>query len=63
MVNLHSRDFQKVDIMGLLRPLLPGMELKVPEALITNISAWLSTKGQLSIFYYEKQSCTSKSLG
>ena len=49
--------------MGLLRPLLPGMELKVPEALITNISAWLSTKGQLSIFYYEKQSCKSKSLG
>ena len=29
IVNLHSRDFQKLDIMGLLRPLLPGMELRV----------------------------------
>ena len=29
MVNLHTRDFQKVDKMGLLRPLLPGMELSV----------------------------------
>ena len=29
MVNLHSRDFQKLDSMGLLRPLLRGMELKV----------------------------------
>ena len=29
MVNLHSRDFQKIDKMGLLRPLLPGMELSV----------------------------------
>ena len=29
MVNLHSRDFQKIDTMGLLRPLLPGMELSV----------------------------------
>lgn len=27
MVNLHSRDFHKIDKMGLLRPLLPGMEL------------------------------------
>ena len=29
MVNLHLRDFQRVDNMGLLRPLLPGMELSV----------------------------------
>ena len=29
MVSLHVRDFQKVDKMGLLRPLLPGMELSV----------------------------------
>ena len=29
MVNLHMRDFQKLDTMGLLRPLLPGMELSV----------------------------------
>ena len=29
MVNLHLRDYQKVDKMGLLRPLLPGMELSV----------------------------------
>ena len=29
MVNLHSRDFQKLDAMGLLCPLLPGMELYV----------------------------------
>ncbi len=29
MVNLHLRDFQKADKMGLLRPLLPGMELSV----------------------------------
>ena len=29
IVNLHLRDFQKVDKMGLLRPLLPGMELSV----------------------------------
>ena len=29
MVNLHSRDVQKLDAMGLLYPLLPGMELKV----------------------------------
>ena len=29
IVNLHRRDFQKVDRMGLLRPLLPGMELSV----------------------------------
>ena len=29
MVNLHRRDFQKMDAMGLLRPLLPGMELRV----------------------------------
>ena len=29
MVNLHSRDFQKIDKMGLFRPLLPGMELSV----------------------------------
>ena len=29
MVNLHSRDFQKIDKMKLLRPLLPGMELSV----------------------------------
>lgn len=27
MVNLHRRDFQKLDAMGLLYPLLPGMEL------------------------------------
>ena len=32
MVNLHTRDFQKLDAMGLLRPLLPGMELRVLEA-------------------------------
>ena len=29
MVNLHLRDFLKVNNMGLLRPLLPGMELNV----------------------------------
>ena len=29
MVNLHLRDFQKANNMGLLRPLLPGMELSV----------------------------------
>ena len=29
MVNLHLRDFQKADKMGLLYPLLPGMELSV----------------------------------
>ena len=29
MVNLHLRDFQKLDMMGLLHPLLPGMELSV----------------------------------
>ena len=29
MVNLHFRDYQRVDDMGLLRPLLPGMELSV----------------------------------
>ncbi len=29
MVNLHMRDFQKLDSMGLLHPLLPGMELRV----------------------------------
>ncbi len=29
MVNLHRRDFQKLDAMGLLRPLLPSMELRV----------------------------------
>ncbi len=29
MVNLHLRDFQKADKMGLLRPVLPGMELSV----------------------------------
>ena len=29
MVNLHLRDFQKVDKMGLLRPLLLGMQLSV----------------------------------
>ena len=29
MVNLHLRDFQKIDAMGLLRPLLPSMELRV----------------------------------
>ena len=32
MVNLHTRDFQKLDTMGLLRPLLPGMELRVLDA-------------------------------
>lgn len=32
MVNLHLRDFQKLDSMGLLRPLLPGMELRVLDA-------------------------------
>ena len=32
MVNLHMRDFQKLDTMGLLRPLLPGMELRVLDA-------------------------------
>ena len=29
MVNLNLRDFQKLDMMGLLRPLLPGMVLSV----------------------------------
>ncbi len=29
MVNLHSRDFQVLDSMKQLRPLLPGMELRV----------------------------------
>ncbi len=29
MVNLHQRDFQQLDAMGLLHPLLPGMELRV----------------------------------
>ena len=29
MVNLHLRDIQKLDTMGLLRPLLPSMELSV----------------------------------
>ncbi len=29
MVNLQTRDFQKLDAMGLLCPLLPGMELRV----------------------------------
>ena len=29
MVNLHTRDFQKLDAMGLLHPLLSGMELRV----------------------------------
>ncbi len=29
MVNLHLRDFQRLDMMGLLQPLLPGMELSV----------------------------------
>ena len=29
MVNLHLNDFQKLDGRGLLRPLLPGMELRV----------------------------------
>ena len=29
MVNLHLRDFQQLDMMGLLHPLLPGMELSV----------------------------------
>ena len=29
MVNLHLRDFQKLEMMGLLQPLLPGMELSV----------------------------------
>ena len=29
LVNLHTRDFQKLDSMGLLRPLLPGRELRV----------------------------------
>ena len=29
MVNLHLRDFQKIDAMGLLHPLLRGMELRV----------------------------------
>ena len=29
MVNLHLRDFQKLETMGLLHPLLPGMELRV----------------------------------
>lgn len=29
MVNLHLRDFHALDSMGLLRPLLPGMELRV----------------------------------
>lgn len=32
MVNLHMRDFRKLDTMGLLRPLLPGMELRVLNA-------------------------------
>jgi hypothetical protein len=29
MVNLQQRDFQRLDVLGLLRPLLPGMELRV----------------------------------
>jgi CRISPR-associated endonuclease/helicase Cas3 len=29
MVNLQPRDFQRLDVLGLLRPLLPGMELRV----------------------------------
>ncbi|MDB4713026.1 hypothetical protein OAF43_02265, partial [bacterium] len=29
MVNLQQRDFQKLDVLGLLRPLLPGMDLRV----------------------------------
>ena len=29
MVNLHPRDFQRLDSMGLLHSLLPGMELRV----------------------------------
>ena len=29
MVNLHARDFQKLDTMGLLHPLFSGMELRV----------------------------------
>ena len=29
MVNLHLRDVQKLDALGLLHPLLPGMELSV----------------------------------
>ncbi len=29
MVNLHQRDFQQLDAVGLLHPLLPGMELRV----------------------------------
>ena len=29
MVNLHLRDFQRLDMMGLLQPLLSGMELSV----------------------------------
>ena len=29
MVNLHLHDFHKIDKLGLLRPLLPGMELRV----------------------------------
>ena len=29
MVNLHMRDYQRVGNMGLLRPLLPGMELSI----------------------------------
>ncbi len=32
MVNLHRRDFQKLDAMGLLRPLLPGVELRMLDA-------------------------------
>jgi CRISPR-associated endonuclease/helicase Cas3 len=29
MVNLQPRDFQRLDVLGLLRPLLPGMDLRV----------------------------------
>ena len=38
MVNLHSRDVQKLDAMGLLRSLLPGMELKVPDGGLSRTS-------------------------